>query len=387
MSGQLGCPSTYSVELVLVQVQDAEGNALPAPVQWGGERLQGVARVQWGRVANDVSEAVITVNGAADSTQCCEQVGKIVPKAYEVRLWRDGVNVWEGPVTQDVETTQGGDYVITARDVLSWFEPESGRPNLYTLNYTSDDPVVVAADIITRNLTDAWAVPNDYPMVLDYLYTEPVGEDINYQPGLVIEYIGDILDDLTDYGLVYTTLGRRIFLIGGADTSTAVTAQLTQEHIDAPVEIAQAGDELGNVGVGVRPDPDDADLPPDVFMYGNPNSPYRPAYRVVDVHKWANNATANRAAREAIRGRGTPPIVVTMSGSAKLFPNAPIQINEIIPGWTRVDFMTAGRGTEGICKRVRQPATFASMSVDWVPGLETVQVAMVPVGAPTAVGP
>lgn len=388
MSGELGCASTYRVELVQVQVQDYDtGQALPAPVQWGGEDLLGVSRVEWGRTVNDVSEAVITVSGAADSSQCCDQVNKIKPKLHEVRLWRDGQNVWEGPISEDVETTQGGDYVITARDVLSWFEPDEGRPNLYDLNYTSDDPVAVAESIIRRNLTDTWAVPPDYPMVLDYLYTEPVGEAINYQPGLVIEYLIDLLDELTDYGLMFGTLGRSIFLTGGADNATAVTAQLTQEHIDAPVDITQDGGELGNVGIGVRPDADDTDLPPDVFMYGNPSSPYRPAYRVVDVHKWSNDATANRAAREAIRGRGVPPLVVTMSGNAKLWPHAPIQINEIIPGWTRVDYMTAGRGTEGICKRVLQPMTFSELSVDWVPGMETVQVAMVPVGPPTGVGP
>lgn len=388
MSGQLGCASSYRVELVQVQVQDYQtGEALPAPMQWGGEDLLGVTRVQWSRTVNDVSEAVITVAGAADHGPCCDQVNKIKPKLHELRLWRDGVIVWEGPVSEDVETTQGGDYVVTARDVLSWFEPDEGRPNLYALDYASDDPVVIAEDMVRRNLTDAWAVPADYPMVLDYLYTEPVGESINYQPGLVIAYLIDLLDELTDYGLVFTAFGRSIFLVGGADTDTAVTAQLTQEHINAPVSITQDGRELGNVGIGVRPDAEDSDLPPDVFMYGDASSPYRPAYRLVEVDKEANDATATRAAREAVRGRAVPPIVVTMGGNATLRPHAPIGINEIIPGWTRVDYMAAGRGAEGICKRVRQPMIFSELDVDWVPGMETVQVAMTPVGPPTGVVP
>lgn len=387
MSGQLGCPRGYRVELVFVQVQDDTGAALPAPVPWGGEMLQGVTRVTWGREVNGVSEAVITVGGTPDRTPCCEQIGKIQPGMYEVRLWRDNEMVWEGPITEDVETTRGEPYVIHARDVLSWFEGDDGRPNLYTLNYTSDDPVVIAEDIIRRNLTDTWAVPNDYPMVLDAIHTELVGETVNYQPGLNVEYLLTILDDLTDLGLSYTAFGRSIYLTGGTTAATPVMAQLTQEHIDSPVSITQAGDELGNVGIGVRPDADDSDLPPDVFIYGNPSSPYRPHYRVVDVHKWANDTTAARVARQATSGREVPPLVVTMGGNAKLWPHAPIQINEIIPGWTRVDFMTAGRGTEGICKRLRQPAQFASLNVDWVPGLERVQVAMVPVGTPTSIDP
>jgi len=384
MSGELGCAREYKVELVFVQVQNANGQALAAPVQWGGEELRGVARVQWGRVANDVSEAVVTVSGAPDGAMCCSQIEKILPHAYELRIWRDGELVWEGPISQDVETSLGGDYVITARDVIDWLEGENGRPNLFNLNYPGSDPVTIARDILVRNLTDTWAVPNDYPMVLDYLYTSLAGETIAWAPGLVVERIMDLWEELTDYGLNFTTLGRSIYLTGRADTTTPVMAQLTQEDTNSPIVVTQDGEELGNVGIAVRPNAD-SDLPPTLFIQGSPNSIYRPAYRVVDVDKAVGTTTARRAAQRAIAGRTVPPLIVTMDGNAQLYPTAPIQINEIICGWTRIDFVAAGRGTEGLCKPVQQAMTCASMNVEWVPGLEKVQVALVPLGAPVVI--
>jgi hypothetical protein len=381
MSGTLGCGRTYKIELVFVQMQNASGQALPAPVQWSQGELRGVTRVQWGRVAGGVSEATITVSGATDTSMCCDQISQIQPRMFEIRIWRDNELVWEGPITQDVETSMGGDYVLSAADVLWWGDGESGRPNLYNLAYNDTDPTTIAVDVLTRNLTDTYAAVDDYPIMLDYLYTEPVGELIDWAPGLVVTPLVDLLDELGDYGLSYTVLGRSVYLTPPADTSTAVTAQLTQEDTNSPVNITQDGDGTGNVGIAVRPNAD-SDLPPTLFITGSANSPYRGAYRIVEVDEAVSNSTATRAARRAISGRAIPPMVVTMEGQAQLYPSAPIQINEIIPGWTRVDFVAAGRGTEGLCKSVQQAMSFAELQVDWVPGQEQVQVSMVPLGSP-----
>jgi len=386
MTGMLGCASAYEVELVFVQTRNAAGQLLPAPVQWSQGPLQGVTRVQWGRVINGVSEAVVTIGGPAGVGICCDQVEAIQPEMYEIRIHREGELVWEGPIVDDVETSQGQPYLIHARDVLTWFEPEDGRPNLVNISYDDQDPTLIARRIIERNLTDEWATPPDYPMVLDHLHIEPVGVEVDYKPGLRVDFIINMLQELTDFGLVYTAYCRSIMLIKGADLTTPVIAQITQEDIDAPVEITQAGQEMGTIGIAVRPAADNED-PPALFFYGSKNSAYRPHYRVVDVATNVKNSTASRAARQAIKGRTVPPLVVSMAGGGRLFPTAPIQINEIIPGWTRVDFMTSGRGSQGICTQLRQPMQFSSLSVDWVPGQETVSVAMVPVGEPTDVDP
>ena len=43
--------------------------------------------------------------------------------------------------------------------------------------------------------------------VPDYLYRNPVGEGIDYAPGVTADYIMDTLDELTDYGLMYAAVG------------------------------------------------------------------------------------------------------------------------------------------------------------------------------------
>src|SRR5690606_6671894 len=384
MSGQLGCvmeADGYQVELVFVQVEDGTGDPLPAPVQWGKEILQGVTRIIYGRTVNGVSQATVTVGGPAGQGICCDQVAKIQPEMYEIRILRHGEEVWSGPIVDDVETSQAAPFEIHARDPLKWIDGDSGHPNLVDINYDDDDPTFIARRILERNLTNGIVLPDDYPMVLDQLYIEEVGEVIDYKPRLKVVPILSLLVELTDLGLTYTAFGHKIYLIKGADLDTPPMAQLTQDDFDAPVQVTQDGAEMGTMGVAIRPG-DEQDDPPDLFFYGEKSSPYRPHFRLVDVDKEVKNSSATKAARNAIRGRKVPPLIVSMGSSARLYPTAPIQLNELIPGWTRVDFLTVGRGASGICTPLHQPAQVSSVDVDWVPGQERVKIGLIPVGEP-----
>ncbi|TMZ62580.1 hypothetical protein EMG21_29710, partial [Klebsiella pneumoniae] len=172
---------------------------------------------------------------------------------------RTGERVFEGPIRRMVQGTDTQVVTIEAGDICTWFSEGERRNEVdygYVLNktdmqYQGMDPVAIAADIIEDNFTGAYAAPDDFALILDYMYQNPVGTDIDYTRGVTFEYIIDTLDDLTKFGLLYAAVGRRLILSAPAHTGSPIRARLTPEHFSEGVEVIYNGDLTGTYGWAV----------------------------------------------------------------------------------------------------------------------------------------
>lgn len=83
--------------------------------------LTNVAQVQFNRILDEVSEAVVVIpvsTGTSSTKPCCDCLDIIEPWCHELHIVRNGELVWSGPI---IKITYGYTTVsIEARDVLAW---------------------------------------------------------------------------------------------------------------------------------------------------------------------------------------------------------------------------------------------------------------------------
>lgn len=391
--GRLGCARDYQVQLTWVARVDADGEPLPAPRLHQRGLLTGVTNVRWERAYNEIAGAVIEIGSDDAAPPCTDLLSEIQTGIHEIVIYRvegagsAGDRVFEGPITRMIQATDTQRVTIEAGDIATWFSAgeQAGEVDYgYVLNktdmqYENMDPVAIAADIIQDNLTGSFAAPDDFPLILDYLYQNPVGTNIDYTRGITFEYIQDTLDDLTKYGLLYAAVGRRIILSAPAHVNSPVRARLTPNDFSTGVEVVYNGDLTGTYGWAVAPG-EGVDDDVTAVGYGPVGTPYGQREARVDVDRDTSDADMETAARRAIQGHQYPPVEIQMPGSAVLRSEAPIEITQIRPGTARVDvFLTQ------VFRPVRQAFMIESLEVEWDGSSEKVGITLTPLGEPTAI--
>lgn len=370
MTETLGCGS-HVVEIRRLDRYTRDGEPITPPTLDGYFRLQGVQSCQFTRTWNAWAPFEIDLAG---TTFCQDLLPSIIPNVTEVRILRGRDIAYTG-IVRDIEMVAGRSSAkISGGDQVSEFAEDGGRlPNLVEMNYVDTDPVDIAYDIITRMMD--MTSPQDIYLIRDYLYTNPVGEKIDFAPGITADYVIDTLDDLADYGLLYAAVGRRIILSSVADLDREPVATITTRDISGDVTVRLSSQDMAVLGVAVR----DGD-PPDIFTAGTFGSPYgMPAARV-DVDDDVSDRTAAAAARRAIQGRTRPRYQVEMPRNARLLPHAALPLRNIRPGSARIDVEIVD-----IPVPIRQPMMLSEAEFRWVPDTETVSVNLAPIGEPVAI--
>lgn len=83
--------------------------------------LSDIIRITWTRVLDDVSEAEVEVGLTGDSQQtCCQCLATVEPFCHELHIWRDGDEVWVGPI--EAIRYERERVTIKARDSLAWLD-------------------------------------------------------------------------------------------------------------------------------------------------------------------------------------------------------------------------------------------------------------------------
>ena len=189
----------------------------------GGERLLGevepIERLNFSRVRDDISNA--TVFSAGYSADCGQLYGSLRCWMHELVIFRDGVRVWEGPITRIGYKQDSVE--IEAKDVMAYAYRRimrEGYNDAYRLvkSATGNQPeqslgvlsvVKRAAMLLTQGLA-----PYD-PNVLPYLTTIEYPGDAK-QARVVANWSRTVWEEVDDLaataGLDYTTVGRRIML-------------------------------------------------------------------------------------------------------------------------------------------------------------------------------
>lgn len=379
MADYLGCPAAGDDTIVEVRRLDryaAPGDPITPPRLDGYFRLAGVERVTWGRTYNSWAPFEIALGGGSF---CQNVLQRIQPGWWEVRIRRGSELAYSGPIWDITQVSGRAGAVISGGDMASVFHEDAGRLiNLVDMQYNNVDPVNIAADVIRRMM--GLSVPRDIHLIEDYLYTNTVGETIDFEPGVTADYVGDTLDDLTEFGLLYAAVGRRIILSSPADISRRPVGTLTTAHFQGDATVVQSARDMGILGVAVG-ETNDGD--PVVTTAGEFGSQWGwPAVRV-DVPRGTSSRSRANAARRAIQGRTRPMWRVDLPRSARLLPTAPIGLRDLRPGSARVDIEI-----HNIPVPIRQPAMLTEVEFEYVPGSpgrETVRATFAAIGDPVAI--
>lgn len=380
-AGVLGCASEYTARI------HWRGGARPFPLQV----MDQLADVTWSRTLNDVSEATVTLAELCGPDVLGEggEMEDLHPWVHELTIYRDGDLVWQGPV---IEVRGLADAVIIrAVDVFEWLDQLA---NTFRISYYGDeaDPrgrragtiLYIAYNHIRLNLNESsLSVPPDYPGIMDYLTTRDVvgapvisvEKDGSTDTGVWTEYLGTILREWTKRGLNWTTVGRRLVLQYAPDRTVLPTARLSFDDFNNNMEIIRDGAQVATYALATTKRENNVSEGTTVGT-GRVGTAYGRIDRIVNINdENVSDAELLEAAREELRGRYPAPLeIVAGRGSSELSPEAPITIDELVPG-TRVD-------VEGDFRfRVSAGFTVTDVEVSWSSGRESVSVGLVPITA------
>lgn len=111
--------------------------------------LSDVINLTWTRILDDVSEAEVEIGLTGDAQQtCCECLAIVEPFCHELHIWRDGEEVWVGPI--EAVRYERERVTIKARDSLAWLDVRIPNEDvefttLGTFGTISDNPLTSVA--------------------------------------------------------------------------------------------------------------------------------------------------------------------------------------------------------------------------------------------------
>ena len=283
-----------------------------------------ITNLSWDRRLDDVAEAECTINLTGDvNFTCCECLAEAEPWCHELHIWRNGEEVFVGPI-QSIEY-EFNSATVRAKDSLAWMGVRIPPVDINFVG-TSTDLTDIAIFLINTAFAEEVNAcePNN-------LYTQLTGYEFDFFASKFEQTALEILRDLGDAGLNFTTLGRTIVLTGDSTPLTPLIL-LNDEHIMGGLTIRKDGNLLGNRyyvhfdGDGGLPASGEA---ADFYCYG-------PVERIISPDGISNGTHAGDIADIYVNAAGIAPRTIEMTPGAKLSPDTPWTINEMVPG-ARVD--------------------------------------------------
>lgn len=218
--------------------------------------LDGVSRLRWGRIRDDISEAIVNIT--APSRECVDRsLSKLECNRSEIVIYRDGDRVWEGPVVRVTWDAQGIE--IVAHDIGHYLYRTIMRSG-YDNNYPNTTTVLQRMTNILAGELPRKEVLDPPINVLEHV-TPIAGENDarTARASLPWEYtVFEHMDELAARaGLDYTILGRSLLLW---DTHTSLGTTRTasaEDFIGDPIitsygmegaTFAAVTDGMGNAG-------------------------------------------------------------------------------------------------------------------------------------------
>lgn len=332
--------------------------------------LDGITSLKWDRRLDDISEAEVEIGLGGDSTAtCCLCLAEVEPWCHELHIWRDGIEVWVGPIVEIMYSYSK--VSIRALDSLAWL---TVRIPSIDINFTA-----VNTDLSTIGefiIETAFAL-DTVTCELDNLYVQPTG----FLGKRFFEAFSgtafDFLDDVAETGLDYTTLGRTIVLVGDTTPLTPLIL-LDDTHILGEVEIRKAGNLQGNRWYVHF----DGDL-------GTPASGeavnffcYGPIERLQPGDGLQDGVSAGQAADIYVASTAIAPRIMEVPPGSRLSSDTPWTINEMVPG-ARVDVSIVRT-----CFQLTQSFRLTLVEIQYTAEVgEEVKITLSPVDDPSLVAP
>lgn len=354
----------------------------------GGEqfvcRARNITQLSWGRKLNDFSEASITIGLNGLDAECCNCINTINPWEHEMAIYRDGVEVWVGPIVNLPEIDLAkATAQIQARDFSAWYDYR-------WVEIFGNDKEFEEVDIVE---VYEWLLLHGYnkgPWNMQFYTTGPIGlpfdrtyiaADLGTRWGGSFPNIANELRDLAGGGVDFTVV-RRVFLYGDLDTTTQPGARFDEKSWSVLPKLAVIGTGMstetgvggGNGGYGGYDD--------DQLWIERPDDEYRAKYGVLqkfypapeleDIDtRTLPNAVAQRAYE--LRKMKREPFTYIKGGTFSA--NAPVTFDQLIPG--RV-FHVALTQT---CRTVQADYRLYSIQIDYNGETETISPELTPLAA------
>lgn len=301
----------------------------------GGRRrfftLNGIASVDWERRLDDFGEAHVELTKARASRDCYRRLGDIEPWDHELTLYRDGQRIWEGPVF-DVEEDRTS-VVITARDMLAWLARRALHSEPSPLLWP---PAAYAAKVITDALGVDGQDPNlvqhikivgsrgRFPTLLRWRETQPRTTNALAE-----------VQEIVKAGLDLFVLGRSIHIAHDAvDWAKTRMHHLREQHFLGDFKVRKVGAETASRAfvAGVPPQGSPEGTPAPIGVRDG-RLPGRPLVENVSSSSNTSDLAVLNGLAARVVGYGNPtPIVVTLPANSQLSPNAPMTVDDLIPG-------------------------------------------------------
>lgn len=319
-----------------------------------------LSQLTWGRLLDDTAEADLDLawSGSDTSDDCCTAIGTARVWIHGLLITRDGELVFFGPLVDvdiKVETA-----VFKARDATAWFD----------VRVLHDTHIWVSKDILdgaVEIITDAILPDDPFELISNLTIdrqTPAILVDYSY-PFVNTSYCGDVLRELARLGLDYTALGTRIILGNPIEYGPFVT--LTDEDFQVDVDLEEAGLQAATkwyvLGSGVD------------GVAGGIDPYYGLLERIVSEDTIIDVGTANTAAAGRLSASNPAPLFINVPDGARLSPNAPVLINQLVPGTLfRVRLRELCRDVSTV-KRLTGIKVVVSNTLD-----ESVQISLSPTG-------
>lgn len=382
IQGSLGC-GTYRVCLY-----DQGGR------QYRGE-ITPIASLQFGRLRDDISTALLTTIGFG--SDCGQLLKRMRSWMHEVVIFRDGVRVWEGPITRIMYTRDSVE--VEAKDCMAYLYRRimrQGYNDGFAYAYVRNDrgelvrrkapsetahgrSVVFRAYQIALNAL-AYHDPNLLPYLTAYIndFVGPGGDA--RQARNVPDYSQTAwqqIDDLAaNAGLDYVTIGRRIMFW---DTHRAIgrLPEMRDGDFSDPPVVTEYGMQTctysavtNNTGVwGAVQKVTNRDHNSPGF-----NDWYGPIEMLASSFSETEHSVANmeKQANSNIAHRWPTPVVVRVPDNSTLNPDVNVGFEQLIPGvWIPLR-------SDATLRTVEQWQKLDSVTVTSDPSGEKVAVVMSP---------
>lgn len=272
---------------------------------WQSENMS-MQDLSWEREYCETTSCVMTLTASA------YVANQIEPWVHKLTVYRDDEMVWHGIIRQVRATSLV--LILTAYDASVYFGYRRvGQPR----HYFNRDAVTVAQDLVV----DSFGL--DDPLeVLDGLVVEQSYLWMTMELPVATQLVKDPMDDLVKQGFAWTVSAGRMIL--GPNPALHTTSQLTDDHWTAEVEVIKEGADCINdvlvLGKGVRGYWADRATQVGVLQ----------GIEKADSLVHADDCVAQ--AKRSVLEAQYPPRQLHLPSSARLLANAPVEINELIPG-------------------------------------------------------
>lgn len=292
--------------------------------------ITNVSVIQWKRVRDDISDASLTISGAACTAQGVF-LASIEPGRHELVIFRGTVRVWEGPIT--LLTYTSTTMRLEAKDVLFY----AHRTVLHA-GYSSAYPNIEKAIARVKRIMIAELARKEAlnpPInVLPYLTDHQAATDASTSQ-ITQPYQLTLLEHMTNFaqkgGMDFTVLGRAIHL-WDTNASLGQTAMVTQADFLGDVTVSVYGAELVTFAASTDGE--------GVYGFAGGNDPYYGEWEVL-ASSYGDETTGGPAptvaeltsqAQRNLAARNPTPVQVRIPDNSSLNPNGILTVDDLVPG-------------------------------------------------------